>query len=192
MIIGLTGYFAAGKSEASRIFKENNFFVIDVDKLGHQILENPEIKQKLLDYFGSEIVEDNKISRQRLGSIVFQDKSKRQFLNSLVHPKIKEQIKIIIQQHSSQNILIDAALLFEMNLHTLVDFVLFITADESILIKRGKQRNNFSEKKIKNILIAQKEFKDKEKLSHTVITNNTNLSDFQAKIKLFIQNQIQN
>jgi len=192
MIIGLTGYFAAGKSEASHIFKENDFFVIDVDRLGHQILENFDIKQKLLDYFGSKIVEDNKINRQKLGSIVFQDKSKRQFLNSLVHPKIKKQIKIIIQQHPSKHILIDAALLFEMNLHTLVDFVLFITADESILIKRGKLRNKFSEEKIKNILMAQKEFKDKEKLSHTVITNNTNLSDFHSKIKIFIQNKTQN
>lgn len=191
MIIGLTGYFAAGKSEASRIFKDEEFFVIDVDKLGHQILETSDIKQKLLNYFGPEIVEDNKINRQKLGSIVFQDKSKRQFLNALVQPKIKEQIKILIQQHSSKKILIDAALLFEMNLHLLVDFVLFITADESKLIKRGKLRNHFSEEKIKNILQAQKEFKNKEKLSNTVITNNTTLSDFQSKIKLFIQ-QIQN
>ena len=191
MIVGLTGYFAAGKSEASRIFKDEGFFGIDVDKIGHQILETSNIKQKLLDYFGPEIVEDDKINRQKLGSIVFQNESKRQFLNALVQPKIKEQIKILIQQHSSKNILIDAALLFEMNLHPLVDFVLFITADESILIKRGKLRNHFSEEKIKNILQAQKEFKNKEKLSHAVITNNTTLLDFQSKIKLFVQ-QIQN
>jgi dephospho-CoA kinase len=156
-IIGLTGLYCSGKSTAQKIFEENNFTIIDVDKIGHQVLI---IKQnELVDNFGSQILADNKIDRKKLGEIVFNNKVKLEKLNSIVHPVMIETVKNEIKNNPDKNICINAALLFEMELNNLCSLIFVIKASFFIIAKRSKIRDNYNFLKVSRILSKQKVLK---------------------------------
>ena len=83
VIIGLTGKFCSGKTTVEKILNEDhNFFIIDVDKIGHWALE--EKKEELVNRFGSGILKEDKINRKELADIVFKKKKDLSDLNSIV------------------------------------------------------------------------------------------------------------
>ena len=92
MIIGITGSIACGKSTVSNYLKSKGYIVIDADKIGHEALDDDYVKEKLILAFGNEILEDNKINRQKLGELVFGNSSNLNVLNSIIHPEIRKKI----------------------------------------------------------------------------------------------------
>src|SRR3989344_8046141 len=119
MIIGITGPIGSGKTTVAKLFSRRHFSRIDADEIGHELLKNSQIKNKIIKEFGNEILDNRKtIDRNKLGNIVFNDDRKLKKLNSIMHltiiNEIKNQIKII-QTKCGDNvkIIIDAPLLFE-------------------------------------------------------------------------------
>jgi len=92
--IGLTGGIGSGKSAASAILADLGATVIDADKVGHEAYApGTRCWQDLVDAFGREIVgPDGAIDRKKLGAIVFSDPLELKKLNSIVHPRIAEDI----------------------------------------------------------------------------------------------------
>jgi len=95
MIIGITGSIGSGKTTAAKIFSKYHYTRIDADEIGHELLKsNKKIKNKLITYFGNEIIGKNgNIDRKKLGGIVFNDKNELKKLNSIMHPLIINEIK---------------------------------------------------------------------------------------------------
>ena len=59
-ILGLTGGISSGKSEASKVFLEFGYKVIDTDKIAHEIyLKGTDIYEKIINYFGENILKKN-------------------------------------------------------------------------------------------------------------------------------------
>ena len=77
-ILGLTGGISSGKSEASKIFSEFGYTVIETDKIAHEMyLKGTDIYEKVISFFGENILNKNsEIDRSKLGEIVFYDKKK--------------------------------------------------------------------------------------------------------------------
>ena len=90
VLIGITCGIASGKSTFSRMIQEEGYTVIFSDQIGHEVLMLPEIKLKLVNAFGQDILVQNKIDRNKLREIVFKDKSNIDKLNKIVHPEILE------------------------------------------------------------------------------------------------------
>jgi dephospho-CoA kinase len=146
LIIGLTGGIACGKTTVAGLFQNFGADVIDADSVGHRLLkENPSVKKKLVAMFGASILDSkDEIDRSKLGRIVFDSPDQLQALSKIVHPPIIELIKADIAEKSSSAeksiIIIDAALLIELNLTYTVDFVVLVYADENIQMQRLTQR----------------------------------------------------
>ena len=70
--IAIVGNIACGKSTVENMLRMNGFTVFDSDELSHEILENSEIKVKEA-FKGLDIEEDGKLSRQKLGLLVFKN-----------------------------------------------------------------------------------------------------------------------
>ena len=86
----ITGNIASGKSAVENILIKNGETVIDTDKISHALLEgNKEIIEAFKDF---DILSDGKISREKLGKIVFSDKSLKKKLENILHPQIIEKI----------------------------------------------------------------------------------------------------
>lgn len=161
MVIGITGPAGSGKSTISKIIKtiyKDKASIIDVDRLGHEVLTYFFIKEKLKEVFGEEIFDDdNNISRSKLGEIVFSNKEKLELLNQIVHPEILNKTEQILKEISNKNdiIIIDAALLFKIGLDKLCDKIIYVDAPEELRIKRLSEKRGIPLEKAKNILKSQ-------------------------------------
>jgi dephospho-CoA kinase len=161
MIIGITGRYCAGKDKAVQFFKKKGFKEINVDKVGHIILERK--KKEIIKIFGDSILaEDNSINRRKLGKIVFSDNKSLKLLESIVHPEmvgyIKEEISKIIG-----NTVINAALLFKMGLGKLCNTVICIKAPFFTRFFRALKRDSLSLKETLKRLLNQKKICPKSK-----------------------------
>lgn len=164
MILGIVGKAGSGKSYVSKILEENfkKSIVIDVDRVGHYVLTLFYVKEKLKETFGEEIFDENdEIDRKKLGEIVFNDNSKLEKLNKIVHSEIYKEIEKKLNNYLKKYdiILIDAALLFKIGLDKLCDKILLVDASEEERYKRLIKKRNISKEKAKNIIESQKKLK---------------------------------
>ena len=143
-VIAITGGIASGKSMATNYIRQKGFTVLDADTITHSIYLNDSASKPLREAFGDSIFTDGKIDRKRLGSIIYNDRSKRALLNSIMHPLIYDEIKNQIDKCSDDILFIDVALLFEAGFDSLADLVLCIYASKDIRVKRLMERDNIS------------------------------------------------
>jgi dephospho-CoA kinase len=181
VIIGITGGIASGKTTAANFFHQKGIPIIDADKIGHQILERKEIKEKIISTFGKEIILENKIDRGKLGKIVFQNPKKLRTLNNIIHPILINEILQKIKLSRERTIIIDAALLLDWKLDKLCNYVILITAKKSIQIKRLTTYKNLSNKDAISRISSQK--KPIKKRDFIIIENNSTLSEFQDRLE---------
>ncbi len=145
------------KTTIAKRFQELGAEIIDVDAIGHYLLKNdPSIYKKVIEEFGRDILnEKGEIDRSKLGQIVFSDYEKLRILNRIIHPPLIELTKKIIAQLITENkkkiILVDAALLIELNLTYMVDKVILAYTNEDIQIQRLIQRGMSYEEAFKRI-----------------------------------------
>ncbi|MFN3967087.1 MAG: dephospho-CoA kinase, partial [Endomicrobiia bacterium] len=95
IVIGLTGGIASGKSTVLKEFEILGAKVIDSDKIAHKIIQKDKnVQKKIIKYFGNDILtKSGKISRKKLGKIVFANKNKLRLLEKITHPVIISEIK---------------------------------------------------------------------------------------------------
>jgi len=138
--IGLTGRSGAGKSFAHHLLHTHfNLTLIDLDSLGHVLLEEPKIKDRLITQFGRTILTPKQeIDRPALGKIVFSDPDALATLNAIVHPQMKEEIITLIAL-SDHHVVIEGALLSEIKLIDLCDTIVTLYRDEGTVIKGSKE-----------------------------------------------------
>lgn len=193
LTIGLTGGIATGKSTVSTIFKENNIPVIDADIEARYVVEKgSEGYQLIVEAFGEDILlPDGEINRPKLGAIVFSDEKKRQKLNEITHPRIRQQMLEKKNQAILNNerlVILDIPLLFEGELQSIVDKVVVVSTDASVQLERLMKRNDFSKEEALQRIHAQMPLEEKEKLADVVIYNNGTQEELKASVEALIQN----
>ncbi len=174
-IVGITGNTGSGKSTFCQIMSNTGpCRIIDADKEAHQLYEtHPELLDEIAFAFGSHLVIEGELQRKELGLIVFSDKEKLKKLNSIVHPTLKRHLINLIQQPNSdiEILLLDAALILELNLEKQIHFLILIDSDESIrlerLIDRGIQPDDAH-----NRIQAQRKMDEKKEAVDFLIFNN--------------------
>ena len=173
MSIGITGSIACRKSTVSNYLKSKGYIVIDADKIGHEALDDDYVKEKLILAFGNEILEDNKINRQKLGELVFGNSSNLNVLNSIIHPEIRKKILEKIDKNNDKELIfIDVALLFEAKFDDLVDKIIVVYVDKNTQLTRLMKRNSISKKEALSRIVSQMSPIEKAKLGDYTVNNN--------------------
>ncbi|HIE06349.1 MAG TPA: dephospho-CoA kinase [bacterium (Candidatus Stahlbacteria)] len=134
MKIGIVGNIAAGKMTVSRIFKEFGFRIVNADEIGWKVLEEPEVKSRIVKAFGSKILTSGKVDRRILGKIVFRDKELLNSLNRIVHPRLIDLLKRELT--ADDDIVLDCALLDKFGLADYVDYIILVRAPEEVRKRR--------------------------------------------------------
>ena len=126
MIIGLTGLAGSGKSELAHYLVDAfKLYCVDLDVIGHRLLEEPTVIDKLSLMFGHQIIKDQSIDRRALGAIVFNNKVDLEKLNHYIHPKLIELAKKEIET-ASTSVLVVGSLLIDFKLDSCCDYVVGI------------------------------------------------------------------
>ena len=199
MVIGLTGGIGTGKSTVSQILREKKFPVIDLDTISHEVIKIPKVIEKIVENFGKEVLENSgnfenennaiRISREKLGKIIFENKEKRLLLNSIMHPEILHTMREQISKYKKSNkiIFVEIQLLFEVQWEKEFDYILLISAKKSTQIRRILERDKRSEIDALNIINSQLPLDEKKKRSDFVIENDGNIEELKEKIVKFLE-----
>lgn len=190
-IIGLTGGIGSGKSTVSKYLKVKGLPVVDADQLARDIVEpgrqaNLEIK----DCFGMGVMNaDGSINRKKLGKLVFSDKKLLAKLNEITHKEIIAAIKCSLAQCEQKGVkvvFIDAPLLFELGLDSLVEETWVIDAPDHLRIKRLLERDATSEEEIQSVISSQMPQSLKKEKATVVIDNSMGVEELREQIDQLI------
>ncbi|MEI6857445.1 dephospho-CoA kinase [Psychrilyobacter sp.] len=185
MILGLTGGIANGKSTVSKKLKELGSYIIDADKISKEVSDSLEVLKKLEANFGSEIIDNGHLNRQKLRGIIFKNKKKRELLNNIMHPVIVGKIIEEIESNRGEKLIVlDIPLLYETGLEYLCDKVLVVCTNEEIQIGRIKTRDGLEEALAKKIIDVQMPMMEKLNKADLYIENNENLEELLKKVEL--------
>jgi dephospho-CoA kinase len=187
--IGLTGGIGSGKSTVSQILADLGAFVIDADKVGHDIyLPGKEAWHQISAAFGSDILAaDQTIDRKKLGAIVFGSDDARKKLNAIVHPLMFQDIgrRITTKRAEgfTQPIVVEAAILIEANWLPLVDEVWVVVTGKTAVIERVATQRGLSAQATEARIASQLSDAERLKYAQVVIRNDGSLEDLQKQVR---------
>lgn len=174
-IIGITGGIGAGKSTVCAEFEKYGAFIVDADKISHQVTEkNGTAYQEIVEYFGESILKSNKeIDRKKLAGVVFSDKGKLEKLNEITHKHIFDKMKEQISLSNNELIILDVPLLFSADFDIKCDFKIAVLANLKDRIKRVMERDNVIEEDVLKRISVQLSDEEMKKIADICIENDT-------------------
>ncbi len=185
LVVGLTGGIGSGKSEAARFFTELGVAVIDADVIVHTLTQSgTDTFNAIVDLFGESIVNmEGELDRAELADIVFHDHAKKQQLEAIIHPQVRQQIREFTQMHSAEPyIVVVIPLLIESGQSDLVDRILVVHADEAVRIRRVAYRDARSMQQIASIINSQASDAEREAAADDNLDNNGTLDELRNAV----------
>lgn len=172
-IIGLTGGIGSGKSTIARFFAELGVPVYIADSEAKKIMDNFETIQEVQTIFDQNVIlENGKLDRKKIASIVFNDPKKLEELNAIIHPKVNQNFKNWLKKHHEFPYIIkEVAIIFETNSEKQFDKIILVTAPESTRIERVTKRDNSTYEQVLERIRNQLPDTDKIKKSDFIIEN---------------------
>lgn len=187
-IIGLCGAIGAGKSAVAQAFAECGCLVIDSDRLNHEVLRQPDVRDTLVGWWGEGVLgADGRIDRRKVAGIVFDQPEERKRLESLVYPLIAtrraDMILHGIKNPATDAIILDSPLLFESNLHELCDYVVFVEVGESERLARLERSRGWDAEEVRRRERWQMPLANKRARANFVIGNDGPVSSLRFSVE---------
>ena len=182
-IIGITGGIGSGKTTVCDYLKKNNFAVHESDKVVAQMYKNPSksFLHFLKKNISKEVVKNNKINKQKITDIIFNNPKTRRILEDHVHKQVKKSRDSFVKKNAKNKkgvMFIDIPLLFENKLEKTFDVVLCVMAKKKIRRERVLKNKKFTKNIVEKIFKSQISDGERKKKSNIFIYNNTTKKDF--------------
>lgn len=187
-IIGLTGGIGSGKTSVAEILESEGFAVYYSDDRAKDIVNEDEVLiQKIKELLGEKAYTDGVYNLKYVSDIVFNDKSKLEQLNHLIHPAVAIDFENWVKNHDARFLFKETALLFELGLHKKCFKSLLVTADENTRIKRVMDRDGKTYREVEKVIEKQMPEREKIKKADFVVYNNSSFQDLEIATKDFIE-----
>jgi dephospho-CoA kinase len=185
MKVGLTGGIGAGKSTVADLFSQKGAVVIRSDELARQVIE-PQTPgfQQVIDRFGKDFVNsEGYIDRAKLAQIVFKDDAALKDLENIIHPLVRNRTNQIIDQHTSETIIVnEIPLLLEKKMESLFDFLVIVISSEKNRLERLAQRGLAAEQATAR-MAKQVSDEERKAAADFLIVNDGNLDQLEADVE---------
>ena len=139
-LIGLSGGIGSGKSTVGGFLRELGACVIDADEGARAVVEPATAGyEAVVAEFGSVVVRDGRLDRQRLAGIVFNDRSALERLNAIVHPLVREWMAARLAEAASAGAEIaiqEIPLLFENGYEAIFRSTILVYVPERLQLER--------------------------------------------------------
>jgi dephospho-CoA kinase len=190
-VYGLTGGIGSGKSAVADLLEQYGVPVVSADELARIVVaRGSEGLANVVEAFGSGVLDERgELDRRKMASIVFEDPAKRQQLEGILHPRIRERFEQVLDaiEKSGHTVAVyEVPLLFEKNLQNDMKAVILVTADESIRIARVCARDDVTEAEVRARMSAQLPEDIKRRRADYVIVNDGDLDDLRREVEFVL------
>ena len=184
MFVGLTGGIGSGQSVAGDFFIEWGIDVLDADHVSKNILDDNESAKKLfLEHFGEKFIDkNNNVDRALLRDEIFKNENKKEALESIIHPLVREEIFNFIKNSNSVYKIIMVPLIYETNSQDFYDKIVVVDCKEENQIMRASKRDNKTKNDIINIMKNQASSDERMSIADEVIKNDSSLDDLKKQV----------
>lgn len=186
--VALTGGIGAGKTTVSSVFQKFGAFVINVDEVGHEVLEcSSNEYQNIIEVFGECILNPNKtINRRALAKIVFNSETQLKNLEAITHPGINTRLFDILANQTAEVAILDMAILVErplayFNGEPLYRKIIVVEAPLEERVKRLQLRGLSKDEALARIHSQVKD-EERRKVADLVISNHGSLASLEVEL----------
>ncbi|MDK9718736.1 MAG: dephospho-CoA kinase [Trichlorobacter sp.] len=195
LTIGLTGGIATGKSSVAALLAEQGAEVIDADQLARDaVAPGTAALRQIVELFGQQaLLPDGTLNRQVVRELVFHEPARRQQLEAILHPAIKELALQQIDQarcRGSRVVVYMAPLLIEAKATDRVDEIWVVTVRPEVQLARLMARDGCSQQQAEQIIAAQMPLAEKERFGVVVIDNSSSLEATRHQVEAAWQQRI--
>ena len=211
--IGITGGVGAGKSAIlSYLANKPNTKVLLADEIAHELMEpGTDCYRKIVETFAGEdifegaehnadapnvfqtaegvsLVEENRpFHRGKLAQVIFSDEDKREQLNAIVHPAVKEYVRAVFKEECEKKqlklLVLEAALLIEEKYDEICDELWYIYTSTENRRARLKESRGYPDEKIDSIFASQLKEEEFRSATSVTIDNNGDLEETYQQIE---------
>jgi dephospho-CoA kinase len=190
-IIGITGGIGSGKSTVAAMLVKKGAVVVNADKIGHEVLLDPEVRGELAQAFGKGILEPGgEVNRPRLAGQVFGKPGAVARLNAITHPRISRRVEAAIarcRERGEKLVVVDAPLLVETGWTGLVDEVWVTEAPPEIILRRVSARSGLDEAAISARISAQADGAERRRYADVVLDTARPLSEIEKQVNSLLE-----
>jgi dephospho-CoA kinase len=186
-VVGLTGGIGSGKSTVARLFGALGVHWVDADDVAREVVEPgaPALK-KIAEHFGQEILlPDGGLDRAALRRIVFEAPEERAWLESLLHPVIREELmrQLHPDNYTLPYVLLVSPLLLETDQHELVEKTVVVDVPVDVQIQRTMARDTNDREQVERIIAAQMPREQRLRKADDVVDNNLAMMDVERQVE---------
>jgi len=176
----LTGGIATGKSSVAQLFLEDNFALIDADKVAHQMLDLHQEKIALL--FGEDYISEGSVDRKKLGKLIFSNMKEKKRLEGLLHPLIYNEIERLSKEQDrlQKPYIVDIPLFFETKRYP-IDTSIVVYTPRDLQLERLMKRDSSSEEEAQQRIDSQISIEKKKQIATYLIDNSQGLIELQRE-----------
>lgn len=182
--VGLTGGIGSGKTTVSNFLLDYGIPVYSSDSKGKTLMNtNLELKNNIVSIFGERVYDNGILNTNLLSSIVFNDSTKIEQLNNLVHPKVAQDFNQWVGKNNNKPILVkEAAILIESGAYLNMDKIILVVSEKSTRINRVSKRDNSDLESIEKRINLQLTDNEKIKYADYIIENNSSLEHLKLEV----------
>ena len=192
----VTGPIGAGKSTVTRHLAGRGAVVIDADKLGHEVLAEPEVVKRLREEFGPDVAPDGQVDRSVLGPRVFADPQALDRLNALTHGRISDLAVRRFDQLAAEGkhelAVLEAAVYFLFPSPPQVDLVVSVVAEPGLRARRLVAERGLDARQAAARLAAQDGLADLWARADVVLENNGSTAELLRRVDRLLDEQLGN
>ena len=171
--LGVTGGIGSGKSVVCDVFRLHDIPVFDADREAKKLNDtSPVIREKLINNFGPDLYQGNKLDRKKLANLIFNNAENLRITNAIIHPELAKYFEKWVDQRKHHAVIaIDAAVLYEAGFQSLLDKTIVVMAPLKIRIERAAKRDRLSKEQITARANSQMNDEEKAGLADFIIHN---------------------
>jgi dephospho-CoA kinase len=183
--IGLTGGIAAGKSEALKAFARLGAATLSSDAVVHELLEGEPLRGRLAERWGPGVVSDGTVDRARIGEVVFADPEELTWLESQIHPLVRERTAewLLSLPEETEVAVVEVPLMFEVGSDAVFDTTVAVVAADEVRRERAAARGHalVDEREARQLPQAEKA----ERAEH-VVENDGSVEDLERALSALL------
>jgi len=182
--IGLTGGIASGKSAVADMFAALGAIIIDTDIIAREVVRRgaPALAE-IIAAFGPQVIDkEGNLDRAVMRREVFSDDQKRERLESILHPRIRDRTLALAAESGGPYQIVVVPLLVESGFDRFVNRILVVDCPEGLQRKRLMSRDQESAAQVERILRAQADRTARLAVADDVIDNGGTLEDTRSQV----------